>query len=102
LETVEYTRLPTQLDATLTAIPSDGTGIDAAVGSADLDHLTVLAEQQLEERRGDGARRPLLTATHRSRSVASRLLARQYPEIVVLAGEEYPPAYRLPPADPPP
>jgi hypothetical protein len=102
LETVEHTRLPAELDAALTAVPSDGIGIDAAVGSVYLDHLTALAEQQLKERPDGGDQRPLLTATYRSRSVASRLLAWQYPEIVVHAAEEYPPSYRLPPADPPP
>jgi hypothetical protein len=100
--TVEQTRLPAELDAALTAVPLGDAGIDAQVDSAEFDNLMDLAERQLDvERRDDVDRRPLLTSTQRSRSVASRLLAWQYPEIVVLASEEYPPSHRLPPADPP-
>ena len=103
LVTVGHIRLPTELDAALTAVPFDDAGINATAGNAAFGRLTVLAEQQLDEACRDGAdRRPVLTATHRARSVASRLLAWQYPEIIVLATEEYPPSHRLPPAHPPP
>ena len=60
------------------------------VPAADVQRLVALAEQQA------GTREPVLVAlTQESRAVARNLLAGQYPEVAVLAAEEFPTSYRL-------
>ncbi|HEX8347864.1 MAG TPA: hypothetical protein VF657_24485, partial [Actinoplanes sp.] len=60
------------------------------VPAADVQRLVALAEQQA------GTPEPALVAlTQQSRAVARNLLAGQYPEVAVLAAEEFPTSYRL-------
>jgi len=99
LTTVTHTRLPADLDAALEIVQLTDTGVDEVPSVADLDRLIDVAERLLEEAPVDGEGPTLVTATQHSRSVASRLLARQYPEIAVIAAEEYPPTNRLAPPD---
>lgn len=91
--TLDPKRLPTDLDKVLASL-TDADGFDHEIDSAVLDQLIDLAEKQIE--RGDPN---LVAATQRSRAVAKNLLARQYPEVAVLAAEEYPPSQRLTPLE---
>lgn len=100
LTTIEHPRLPAELESALAAIPIGDAGV--AVRSADLHQLTAFAEGQLEAaQQRDDDRTIMLSATQHSRSVAVRLLAGQYPDLAVLATEEFPPSCRMPPANAP-
>jgi hypothetical protein len=100
LATVPYHRLPDDLDETMAAIELGDVGLRAEERAAALALLVGPAEEALRADHEDGT--ALVTATVRSRSVVSRLLTWQYPEVAVLAAEEFPPSYRLRPAGSPP
>jgi hypothetical protein len=61
---------------------------------ADLGLLMSLAEDQV------GEDQPTWSARPKFRGVARRLLVRQYPEVAVIAAEEFAPSYRLLPMRP--
>jgi hypothetical protein len=92
LVVVERTRLPGDLDTAFSAIPFSPARVEDDVRPADLRLLTSLAENQLSEDQPT-----LVGATQSSRGVARRLLVRQYPEVAVIAAEEFPPSYQLQP-----
>ena len=92
--TVHPARLPAGLDTALVATPAQDGGSDREIAGPVVDQLIDLAEKQIE--RGDPT---LVAATQGSRAAAKDLLARQYPEVAVLAAEEYPPSWRLPPIE---
>jgi hypothetical protein len=95
LATVPYARLPVDLDEAMAAIELGDVGLRAEQRADALTQLVERAEEVL--RAGDGEP-AIVTATHKSRTVVSRLLTWQYPEIAVLAAEEFPPSHRLRPA----
>ena len=93
LVSVDRTRLPDDLDTAFSAIPFSPARVEDDVRPADLGLLIRLAEDQLSEDQPT-----LVGATQSSRGVARRLLVRQYPEVAVIAAEEFPPSYQLRPA----
>lgn len=90
LVAVERTRLPGDVDTAFSAIPLSPARVEDDVRAADLSLLMSLAEDQLGEDQPT-----LIGATQSSRGVARRLLVRQYPEVAVIAAEEFPPSYQL-------
>jgi hypothetical protein len=92
--TVHTARLPAGLDTVLAETQARDGALDGKIAGPVADQLIDLAEQQIE--RGNPT---LVAATQRSRAAAKNLLARQYPEVVVLAAEEYPPSWRLEPVE---
>jgi hypothetical protein len=92
--TVHPARLPADLDSALAATTAQDGESDRELAGQILDQLFDLAEKQIE--RGDLT---LVAATQRSRAAAKNLLSRQYPEVAVLAAEEYPPSWRLAPLE---
>jgi flagellar biosynthesis component FlhA len=91
LTTVPHPRLPADLDETATTTEIGPAGLPADASAATRERLVELAEQALRSPGGPA----LIAATQRSRSVASRLLTWQYPEITVFAAEEFPSSDRL-------
>jgi hypothetical protein len=92
---VDRVRLPADLEAAFDTVPLQEETIREQVSSADFDRLIALAEEQIA---GDD---PILVAgTQRSRAATRMLLGNQYPEVAVLAAEEYPPSFQLTPTEP--
>jgi hypothetical protein len=82
-------RLPPELDAALDALPGWDGLAPAEVRNEHLERLFALADVAA------GKPQPtLVAASQRSRAVARNLLAGQYPEVTVLAAEEFPPSHR--------
>jgi hypothetical protein len=92
--TVSPARLPAGLDAVLAATPAPDGGSAREADGPVVDQLIDLAEMQIA--RGDPT---LVAATQRSRVIARELLASQYPDVAVLAAEEYAASQRLPPVE---
>lgn len=87
--TFEAVRVSQDLDAALAALPLWDGIVPTGLGHLEIARLIELAQEQ--------ARRPqpvLVTATQHSRAVARSLLAGQFPEVDIVAANEYPPSYR--------
>lgn len=87
--TFEAVRVPADLDAALEALPLWDGIVPTGLGHVETARLLKLADQQAHR-----PRHVLVAATQHSRAVARSLLAGQYPEVDILAADEYPPSYR--------
>jgi hypothetical protein len=81
-------RLPGDLDDALKAARTDGGILVGAVEPSAALRLF----RQAEHHASTG--KPMVAATPHSRAVAACLLAAQFPDVPVLAAEEYPPSYQ--------
>lgn len=95
IATVDAMPLPPDLEAALDAVKTWDGIVPGDVPAHEVARLTALADRLAL--RGDAT---LVAATQHSRAVAASLLVSQYPEITVVAADEYPPSYRL--SDPAP